>query len=156
MIKVEPDPLEKRKAIIGSLGRTPTEDKLTIYIKQETEPPPKEPTPNNVQNAVDTQQEGGLSSRLISRYRQQRVLDVPNEFLRTIEESDPSKTQKESESYDNSPGPLPKKTEEISSEREKKRYQRTMVTHFLCNDESRLIFVFCRLQTLCDRSSKKN
>ncbi len=154
---MEADPLEKRKAIIGSLGRTPTEDRLTIYIKQESEPTPKEKASNGVQKPAEAQQDGGVASRLFNRYRQQRVVDVPNEILRTIEETDAARIQKETELYDNSPAPLPKKVEETAAEREKKRYQRTMVALFLIHLISEWFHaILDRLPTPCDRSSRRN
>lgn len=128
--------------MIGSLGRQLTEDKLTIYIKQDSEPQVKEMLPTLVeQSPVITRRrsdqglpaEGsGTASRLLNRYRQQTPLDVPNDLLRTIEEVDRTKSPIESaETYDRSPGPLTGSTPPASvlsaTEREKKRYQRTMV-----------------------------
>ena len=137
--------MERRKAMIGSLGRQPTEDKLTIYIKQDSEPQVKEMLPTLVEQSpvttrrrsdqgLSTPIEGsGTASRLLNRYRQQTPLDVPNDLLRTIEEVDrtPKSPVESSETYDRSPGPLTGNTPPAmilsAAEREKKRYQRTMV-----------------------------
>ena len=101
--------------MIGSLGRQPSADKLTIYIKQQ------EPIEAN-----DT--ESPSSMRLLSRYRS-KSKDVPNDLLRTIEEVDRgSKT-----TVDRSPIPtisVPEITM-TRSEREKKRYQCTMTPNTL-------------------------
>lgn len=101
---------------------------------------------NNVQSAkasvTDTQPDNGIAPRRFSRYRQQRVLDVPIETLRTIEESESARNQRDTETYDKSPGPLPLKAEETSAslaDREKKRYQRTMVSVLL--DELNLALI---------------
>jgi hypothetical protein len=80
---------ELRKAIIGSLGRQPAEDKLTIYIKQDSDTPKEVPatvvvppspvmrrkfnssnldTDKNSTNS-STAAEDSPSSRLLSRYR---------------------------------------------------------------------------------------
>lgn len=140
--------VERRKAMIGSLGRQPTEDKLTIYIKQDSDPHIKEMLPTLVEQSPDicrrrsdqglpTAVEGsGTASRLLNRYRQQTPLDVPNDLLRTIEEVDRTKSPVESgETYDRSPGPLINSTPPApilsATEREKKRYQRTMTPNTL-------------------------
>ena len=60
--------------MIGSLGRQPSADKLTIYIKQQ-----------ETVEANDT--ESPSSMRLLSRYRS-KSKDVPNDLLRTIKEVD--------------------------------------------------------------------
>ena len=131
--------MEKRKAMIGSLGRETTQDKLTIYIKQENEA--DKPAPVVEQSPLSTRRrsdqngpsEGsGTASRLLNRYRQQTPLDVPNDLLRTIEEVDRNKIAAAEENYDASPAPLPPTTAQVNpilsaAERDKKRYQRTMV-----------------------------
>lgn len=130
--------------MIGSLGRQPTEDKLTIYIKQDNEPQTKEMLPTLIeQSPISSRRRSdqgpsstdglGTATRLLNRYRQQTPLDVPNDLLRTIEEVDRTKSPVETaETYDRSPAPLPAGTVQPSpllsaAEREKKRYQRTMV-----------------------------
>lgn len=150
--------------MIGSLGRQPTEDKLTIYIKQDSDPHIKEMLPTLVEQSPDicrrrsdqglpTAVEGsGTASRLLNRYRQQTPLDVPNDLLRTIEEVDRTKSPVESgETYDRSPGPLINSTPPApilsATEREKKRYQRTMVRlmnqiRWKCVDLMRLCWLF--------------
>ena len=80
---------ELRKAIIGSLGRQPAEDKLTIYIKQDSDAPKDVPStvvvpPSPVMRrkfnssnldtdksstSSSTAAEDTPSSRLLSRYR---------------------------------------------------------------------------------------
>lgn len=131
--------------MIGSLGRQVTEDKLTIYIKQENEQPATKELPTLVEQSPvssrrrsdqggPTPVEGsGTASRLLSRYRQQTPLDVPNDLLRTIEEVDrsPKSPVEVSENFDRV-APLPatnaqSTTPLTAAEREKKRYQRTMV-----------------------------
>ncbi len=132
--------------MIGSLGRQATEDKLTIYIKQDNEQPATKELPTLVeqspvssrrrsdQGTGSTPVEGsGTASRLLSRYRQQTPLDVPNDLLRTIEEVDrsPKSPVEVSENFDRV-APLPatnaqSTTPLTAAEREKKRYQRTMV-----------------------------
>ena len=128
--------------MIDSLGRQSTEDKLTIYIKQENEadksqqqPPPVEQSPLSRRRSDQTggSEGSGTASRLLNRYRQQTPLDVPNDLLRTIEEVDRNKNAAE-EAYDRSPGPLPPTTAQVNpllsaADRDKKRYQRTMVLH---------------------------
>lgn len=124
--------------MIGSLGRQPTEDKLTIYIKQDNEP--KELPTLIEQSPISTRRRSdqspsdgsGTASRLLSRYRQQTPLDVPNDLLRTIEEVDRTKSPVETaETYDRSPAPLTGNVQPSpllsAADREKKRYQRTMV-----------------------------
>ena len=142
--QVPENDVERRKAMIGSLGRQPTEDKLTIYIKQDNEQPSKE-LPTLVEQSpsissrkrndqVPTPPEGsGTASRLLNRYRQQTPLDVPNDLLRTIEEVDrsPKSPLESSETFDRV-APLPagsaqSTTPLTAAERDKKRYQRTMV-----------------------------
>lgn len=113
--QVKEEDREKRKAMIGSLGRQPSADKLTIYIKQQ------EPAETN-------DAESPSSMRLLNRYRS-KSKDVPNDLLRTIEEVDHgSKT-----TVDRSPVPVISVPENTmtSSEREKKRYQRTMTPNTL-------------------------
>jgi len=136
--------------MIVSLGRQPTEDKLTFYIKQDSEPQVKEMLPTLVEQSpittrrrsdqgLSTPIEGsGMASRL-NRVRPQTPLDVPNDLLRTIEEVDrtPKSPVETSETYDRSPGPLtgttPPATTLSTAEREKKRYQRTMVQYPIHN-----------------------
>ena len=130
--------------MIGSLGRQPTEDKLTIYIKQDepSEAASKElptlieqstPTSTRRRSDQSTPEVSGTASRLLNRFRQQTPLDVPNDLLRTIEEVDRAKNPTESsETYDKAPGPLPTPNGQpavllSAAEREKKRYQRTIV-----------------------------
>ena len=142
---------ERRRSIIGSLGRQDSEDKLTIYIKQEAEPsgPIQQPSivptasPALSRRLIPTSNSvGGVgdadspSSRLLSRYR--HSLDVNNDLLRTIEEVDKEKQGNvaDEEGYDSSPAPLPAVIQCASgggsaSEREKKRYQRTMTPNTL-------------------------
>lgn len=129
--------------MIGSLGRqgiTGNDEKLTIYIKQD------EPGKDGRRRSSESSTAAGsevtpaastTSSRLLDRYRQQTALAdtvVPKDLLRSIEESE------RRESYDRSPAPLPPATASSSAQqassnallsaadREKKRYQRTMVS----------------------------
>ena len=98
---------EKRKAMIGSLGRqtaTPDADKLTIYIKQDDPAAAKEAASGKTERKTSGSEGTGTASRLLDRYRQQTALQdavVPNDLLRTIQEVD------RKESYDRSPAPLP-------------------------------------------------
>jgi len=128
--------------MIGSLGRqslSGQDEKLTIYIKQD------EPGKDGRRRSSETNTAAGseptpapaastTSSRLLDRYRQQTDTVVPKDLLRSIEESE------RRESYDRSPAPLPPGTASSSAQqassnallsaadREKKRYQRTMVS----------------------------
>lgn len=129
----------KRKAMIGSLGRqgVAPDDKLTIYIKQDdpsAKDSPAEPQPSHRRTSGATEG-SGVASRLLDRYRQQTAMQdavVPNDLLRTLEEADRKET------YDRAPAPLPPPTASSlqaannaqlsAAERDKKRYQRTMVS----------------------------
>lgn len=141
--------------MIGSLGRLPTEDKLTIYIKQESEPDAKDATESISISSTARRgsggsdaTSGGSASRLLSRYRQQGETSLPNDLLRTIEEVDPRNTKNGAkDSYDRSPGILPPPSASSSndvllsaSDRDKRKYQRTMVT-------AKFFHRFCILKT---------
>ena len=101
--------------MIGSLGRQPSADKLTIYIKQQ------EPTESN-------EVESPSSMRLLSRYRS-KSKDAPNDLLRTIEEVD--RGSKTTVDWSSVPVMSVPKNNMTNSEREKKRYQRTMTPNTL-------------------------
>lgn len=128
--------------MIGSLGRTAAEDKLTIYIKQDGDANkeaavPASPamrrkfTPAVDSEASDAATETSASSRLLSRYR--HPVEVSNDLLKTIEEVDKEKQHgpQAEETYDGSPAPLAATASGASESRDKKRYQRTMTPNTL-------------------------
>ena len=109
--------------MIGSLGREPSADKLTIYIKQET---PSDSTTSTTTTDVE-EGESASSTRLLSRYR-----TPASDLLRTIEEVDRRRSLTGEETYDRpSAKAPPPSTASTASEREKKRYQRTMTPNTL-------------------------